>query len=135
MPVEQQRKPETERELEYCRHAGIDEGIPDRGAKNAVVRQHDKIMQADEAAGHADLGVGHRELDAFHERIGDEHRQQQHGRQQQDERQPALVFQESRNCAAPRCAGVRLGKGIAGDGHCDLCGSGGGAQALPRPIS
>ena len=122
VPVEQQRQPEAERELEHRGHDRIDERIPHRGPENAVVRQHREIVQPDEAAGDADLGVGHRQLDAFDEGIGDEQAQQRQGRQQQDEREPALVFQHPRHRAALHCAGARLTQRVAGNGHFDPLG-------------
>ena len=95
MPVEQQRQPQPERQFEDRRDEGVEAGVVDRDVEDAVVPDLDEIVEADEMARHADLGIGDRQQDAVDERIGDEQPEQDHRRQHQAGRQPALVFEQA----------------------------------------
>src|SRR5262249_32486845 len=100
--VQEHRQPEAERQLEDRGDDRVDEGVANGDAENAVVPQPLEVLRSDEVPRHADLGVGHREQHALDERIGDEQPEQDPRGQQEGDREPALVLQQSGDRAARR---------------------------------
>ena len=93
MPIEQQRKPQTEAQLEHGRDTRVPERVPDRGPEDAVVPDLLEVLQSDEVARHAHLCAGDREQHALRERIGDKKAQYDDRGQKQRQRKPTLVFE------------------------------------------
>src|SRR5437879_4413814 len=92
--VEQHREPQSERQLEDGGHARIEEGVVNGGAKDPVIEDLVEVSEADEVAGHTDARVGDRQQYPSNEGIGNEHAEEHDGRQQQQERQPAIVLEQ-----------------------------------------
>ena len=107
VPVEQEREPHAEHELEDGRPERVDAGVPERDAEDRVVPGLHEVLQPDEVAWIPDADAGQREPYAHPERVSDEHPQDQHGRREEHERQEALVLQKTREGASLRSARMR----------------------------
>ncbi len=106
VPVEQERQPHPQRQLEEGGPERVEAGVPECGPEDRVVPRLDEIVQADEDPDIAHAGVGQREPHAHHERIGDEQAEEDDRRGEQDEREQPLVFEDARPSRRPGGAGM-----------------------------